>query len=138
MAIASPDSADEAVTGINVTPLVDITLVLLIIFLVTAKTIFARTLPLDLPQASQATSAEVFFRVTMRADGSTLIDGVPVSGDDEVLPRAAHACETSPDVRVVLDIESRVMHGRVAHVLDLLKQARVRHVGFGVAPSRGG
>ena len=134
MAITSSDPSDEAVTGINVTPLVDVTLVLLIIFLVTAKTIYSRTLPLDLPPASQATSAAVYFRVTMRAGGATSVDGAPVPNDEAVLPLAAAACARSPDLRVILDVESQVMHGRVAHMLDLMKEAHVAHVGFGVAP----
>ena len=41
--------ADDAITGINVTPLVDITLVLLIIFMVTTKIVLNQTIPLDLP-----------------------------------------------------------------------------------------
>ena len=48
---AYADSSDEAITGINVTPLVDIVLVLLIIFMVTAKLIVSKAVPLDLPKA---------------------------------------------------------------------------------------
>jgi biopolymer transport protein ExbD len=134
MAIASRDCDDETVTGINVTPLVDITLVLLIIFIVTERQIVSRALPLDLPRSSHGTAEEPHLRIALRTDGGTLVDGVPVSDDDAVRARADAAVAASPDLRVVLDVESQVIHGRVAHVLDVLKQAHVTHVGFGVAP----
>jgi biopolymer transport protein ExbD len=50
---AAPKTSDDAITGINVTPLVDVTLVLLIIFMVTAKIIVSQSIPLDLPKAAK-------------------------------------------------------------------------------------
>jgi len=47
---------EEGINGINVTPLVDVTLVLLIIFMVTAKLIAGRAIPLDLPKAAPRAS----------------------------------------------------------------------------------
>ena len=88
MAGGSQDDPDEAITGINVTPLVDITLVLLIIFMVTAKIIVSQSLPLDLPKASQGTDIQVVFSVTMGADGSTQVDGKAVANDDAILALA--------------------------------------------------
>jgi biopolymer transport protein ExbD len=134
MAGGSQDDPDEAITGINVTPLVDITLVLLIIFMVTAKIIVSQSLPLDLPKASQGTDIQVVFSVTMGADGSTQVDGKAVANDDAILALAQAAQQKTPDLRAVIKADSAVPHGRVIHVLDLLKQGHVNKVAFGVTP----
>ena len=62
---ASTQSDDDIITGINVTPLVDITLVLLIIFMVTAKLVMAQAMPLDLPKAATAGETQTVFTVSI-------------------------------------------------------------------------
>src|SRR5689334_7883797 len=74
--------------GINVTPLVDITLVLLIIFIVTAKIIDTPAVPLDLPKATQAEGVQVVFSVVLPASGEALANGASVK-DDAALAEAA-------------------------------------------------
>jgi biopolymer transport protein ExbD len=134
MAGSSRDDPDDVITGINVTPLVDVTLVLLIIFMVTWKNIVSQSLPLDLPKASQGTDVQVVFSVTMGADGSTQVDGKPVPNDDAILPLAEAAQQKTQDLRAIIKADSAVPHGRVIHVLDLLKQGHVNKVAFGVSP----
>ena len=63
------------IEGINVTPLVDIVLVLLIIFIVTAKMVVAPSVPLDLPQASHGEEVMSIFSVVIDKGGKLLIDG---------------------------------------------------------------
>ena len=133
MAGGSGDS-DEAITGINVTPLVDITLVLLIIFMVTAKIIVSQSVPLDLPKAASGTDVQTVFSVTMAVDGSTQVDGKPVASDDAIMPLAQLAHEKNSEMRAVIKADSAVPHGRVIHVLDVLKQAGVSKIAFGVTP----
>lgn len=126
--------ADEAITGINVTPLVDITLVLLIIFMVTTKIVLNQTVPLDLPKAATGTSdVQVVFSIILAADGRTLVDGKPLANDDAILPVARDTQTSHPDLRAVIKADSAVTHGRVIHVLDLLKQAHVTKIAFGVS-----
>ncbi len=134
MAGGAHTDSDETITGINVTPLVDITLVLLIIMMVTAKIIVSQSVPLDLPKAASGTDVQVVFSVTLAADGRTLVDGKPVVNDDAILPLARAAHQKNADVRAVIKADSAVPHGRVIHVLDLLKQAGVAKIAFGVTP----
>jgi biopolymer transport protein ExbD len=134
MAGSAANDADDAIHGINVTPLVDITLVLLIIFMVTAKMIVSQSVPLDLPKASQGQDVQVVFSVTMAADGTTDVDGKRVASDDGIVPLAQAARDRTADLRAVIKADSAVPHGRVIHVLDLLKQAHVDKVAFGVSP----
>ena len=126
---------DDAITGINVTPLVDITLVLLIIFMVTAKIIVSQAIPLDLPKASQGTSdVQVIFSIILAADGRAMVDSKPIATDEAILALAEDAHRKNPDVRAVIKADAAVPHGRVIHVLDLLKQGHVSRIAFGVTP----
>jgi biopolymer transport protein ExbD len=127
--------ADEAITGINVTPLVDITLVLLIIFMVTTRIVMNQTVPLDLPKAASGTSEiQVVFSIVLTADNRTFVDGKAIANDDAILPLARDAQAQHSDLRAVIKADSAVTHGRVIHVLDLLKQAHVSKIAFGVTP----
>lgn len=135
MAGSFSQSSDDGITGINVTPLVDITLVLLIIFMVTTKIVLNQTVPLDLPKAATGTSdVQTVFSVVMATDGRVLVDSNEVANDDAILPLARNAQTAHPDLRVVIKADAAVTHGRVIHVLDLLKQAHVSKIAFGVMP----
>jgi biopolymer transport protein ExbD len=136
MAGGAMDQGDDAITGINVTPLVDITLVLLIIFMVTTRIVYNQAVPLDLPKAATGTSdVQIVFSIVLAADGRTLVDSKMLPSDEEILPLAREAQAQHPDLRAVIKADAAVTHGRVIHVLDLLKQARVNKIAFGVAPA---
>jgi biopolymer transport protein ExbD len=133
MAGGAQDS-DDAITGINVTPLVDITLVLLIIFMVTAKIIVSQSVPLDLPKAASGGQVQSVFSIVLVADGSTQVDSKAVANDDAIFALAKDAGAKSSELRAVIKADTAVPHGRVIHVLDLLKQAGVTKIAFGVSP----
>jgi len=132
MAAGSSRSANGAITGINVTPLVDITLVLLIIFMVTAKLVVRRdAMTLDLPKAATGAQVQEIFSVAILADGSLRLDGQAI-GDLLLRDRASAALAANKDLRAVIQAEGAVPHRTVMHILDLLRQAGVAKVGFGV------
>jgi|SRR5664279_1377957 len=134
MAAASNDD-DDVITGINVTPLVDVMLVLLIIFMVTARIIVSQGMPMDLPKAASGESIQTVFSVELTIDGKTVVDSVHVANDDAISGLAKHAKEKNKDLRAVIRADSKVEHGRVIHVLDLLNRAGVSKIAFAVAPS---
>ena len=134
MAGGANSDTDETITGINVTPLVDIVLVLLIIFMVTAKLIVSKSVPLDLPKAASGSDIQTVFSVVLAADGVTQVDGKTLPNDDAIFPLAKAAREKNPELRAVIKADNAVNHGRVIHVLDLLKQAQVGKIAFGVSP----
>jgi biopolymer transport protein ExbD len=126
-------SKDGAITAINVTPLVDVTLVLLIIFMVTAKLIVNHNaLPVDLPKAASGGEVQEIFSVVLAADGAAQADGEPLSSDDDVLSRARTALTAHADLRAVIRADGAVQHRRVMHVLDLLRLAGISRIGFAV------
>jgi biopolymer transport protein ExbD len=136
--VAQSHEEGDAIVGINVTPLVDVTLVLCIILMVTAKMVTKTTsIPLELPVAS-AGSAEVqtTMSIELAKNGATVVDGVARPSDDSIaeLARTAHA--KNPEIRTVIRADTAVSHGRVVHVLDLLKDARVSKIAFATTPRR--
>jgi biopolymer transport protein ExbD len=134
MAASSSGDDDGMVQGINVTPLVDITLVLLIIMMVTAKLIVSQSMPLDLPRAANGSEVQMVFGVELHANGDTVVNGKKLANDDAVLPLAKEELARTPDLRAVIRADTTVQHGRVIHVLDLLKTGGITKVAFGVAP----
>lgn len=135
MAAFSSGKPNQPITGINVTPLVDITLVLLIIFMVTAKLVVSRAIPLDLPDAATGGEVQEVFAVSLAADGRTLVDMAEIDGHAELLQRAKSALAKQSELRAVLHADGVVPHERVMGVLDVLRQAGIAHVAFAVKPS---
>jgi biopolymer transport protein ExbD len=134
MAGFAQNKPSAPITGINVTPLVDITLVLLIIFMVTAKLVMSRALPMDLPKAATGGEVQQIFSLSLRADGSTQIDGDPADKDEVVLARAREALAQNSELRAVVQADGSVPHSRVMHELDVLRQAGLSRIAFGVLP----
>ena len=123
---------DDVIASINVTPLVDITLVLLIIFMVTAKIIVSQAIPLDLPKASSGSETQMIFTVTIDKDGKILADKHPIGSDEELRKAAADALAKNKDLRTVIQASSQVNHGKVIHVLDELRQSGFQKIGFAI------
>lgn len=121
---------DDLISGINVTPLVDVCLVLLIVFIVTAKIIVQSGIPMDLPKAASAEEVQLIFSVELLADGKTFVDSKPVANSEAVSQLARHAKAKNAEIRAVIRAEPTVQHGRVIGVLDLLKRAGVAKIAF--------
>jgi biopolymer transport protein TolR len=126
----SQQKSGGIIEGINVTPLVDIVLVLLIIFIVTAKMVVAPSVPLDLPQASHGEDVQTILSVAIAKGGQLHIDGQPA--DDAALgERAKQALARDKELRAVIQADGDVSHRRVIEVLDRLKSAGLTRVAFG-------
>jgi biopolymer transport protein TolR len=134
---ASPSQGSGIIAGINVTPLVDIMLVLLVIFMVTMTVAASPAVPLELPRASHTEEVQVLFSVVMPATGPILVNGEPVTSDARFAQRAREAVARDPQVRAVIDADGAVLHRRVIHALDLLKTAGIARVAFGALPAHG-
>jgi biopolymer transport protein TolR len=117
------DEGDDGgmISGINVTPLVDITLVLLIIFMVTATYIVRQAIQVDLPRAANAgESTGTTLAVMLTKDGDIYLDGR--KSDETGLRNAARdAAAKDKDTRVIISADKNSLHGAVVHVLDLIK-----------------
>src|SRR5262245_55745389 len=113
MAGSSRNGDDEGlIAGINVTPLVDVTLVLLSIFMVTAKILVSQGMLMDLPKAASGESIQTVFSVELAADGRTRVDSENVKSDEAVGELAKAARGRNKDLRAVIRADSKVEHGR--------------------------
>ena len=112
---------DYEITGINVTPLVDIMLVLLVIFMVTATYIVKEAIAIELPRAATAGErpAQTLLLVVTK-DGKTYLDGAPLE-----LAALARKIRESPDkkeeMQAVIAADREALHGAVVTVLDVLR-----------------
>ncbi len=137
MASSNGDNGSSSlIAGINVTPLVDVALVLLIIFMVTARMVVApnSALKLTLPTASTGEQVTPVFAVTLTRDGLTRVNGQLVPSDAVFLERARGEHHSHPDLRAVIQADGEVHHARVVKAMDLLSQAGVTQIAFAVQP----
>jgi biopolymer transport protein ExbD len=134
VAAPSGQNGNDIIAGINVTPLVDVMLVLLVIFIVTAKIIVTPAVPLDLPHAAHGEEVQVVLSVIMPARGPILVDGAPLASDDGLAEKARASAADNPELRAVIQADGEVPHRRVVRVLDQLRGAGITRVAFGALP----
>ena len=112
---------DDIISDINVTPFVDVTLVLLIIFMVTATYIVAQSIPIDLPEAGTGEDVVTTLAIMMTENGDVYVDGVKTddAGIKNVIIKTK---KENSDVRVVIAADKKVEHGRVIGIIDLVRK----------------
>ena len=125
---------EEILAEINVTPLVDIMLVLLIIFMVTASYIVAPSIEVELPEAASGEPTEVStLGITIEADGTLYLNGERIS--EEGLRAAIPTAKAQSDeVQAIIAADKNVIHGTVMHVIDIVKQGGVHKFAINIEP----
>lgn len=127
----------EYQTGINITPLVDVMLILLVIFLLVAP-VLNQGIEIKLPEASTGVSEpEQGMHIELGPEGEIMIDGKPVlpaSLDDELRRRAGK----DPEQPVLLEGDSRLGYGSVLDVLDRARLAGLTRVSLATQPRSDG
>ena len=127
-------SGDEPMTDINVVPLVDIVLVVLIIFMVTATYMERPSIKVNLPEATTGESVEPSsLGITVAADGSLFLDGAPVT-EDGLRAAVRSAKAEKPDVVCLIAGDKEARHGDVTRVIDIVKQEGVAKFAINVDP----
>jgi biopolymer transport protein ExbD len=125
---------DEMITGINVTPLVDIVLVLLVILMVTASYVASKTIPMDLPNAATGGDVPTTLAVSIDQSGQLYLDAVPVSRS-ELQRRVAAAHHADADTRATIAADGRVSHAQVVDVIDVLRREDIVKFAINVDPT---
>jgi biopolymer transport protein ExbD len=110
------------IVGINVTPMVDVMLVLLVIMMVSATYIVSRALKVELPHsASSDEAAQGPITVTITKEGQTLVNQEPVSGDAALNAVFLKARNAAGEPSLVVSADGGAQHRWVVHVIDLAK-----------------
>ena len=130
---ASSGDDDDLITDINVTPLVDVILVLLIILMVTATAIVSKTIPMELPKAATGEQTPATLAVSIDQAGQVFLDTIPVTSE-ELRLKVRAARETDPEIRAVIAADGRIPHANVVTVIDILRQEQVTKFAINVRP----
>ena len=126
------DDSGRMITDINVTPLVDITLVLLIIFMVTTTYIVNPTIKVDLPRAvTGSEQIRTTLALTLTKDGQLYLNG-DRTDETQVAKHIAVELPKNPDLQAIIAADKVVSHGSVVHIIDFVKRAGVRKFAINV------
>ena len=130
----SSDRHNEVLSQINVTPLVDVMLVLLVIFMVTAP-IMHQGVSVNLPrvQAGALTGEEVQLVVTVSAPGKVFLNDTQIT-PAELLAKLQAILREQPDRNVYLRADAAVPYGEVMRVIAAIRQAGVQRLGMVTEP----
>jgi biopolymer transport protein ExbD len=128
----SDDDGDRRIVDINVTPLVDITLVLLIIFMVTTTYIVNPTIKVDLPRAASGSEqTRTTLALTISKEGDLYLNGEK-SDEGAVTRYIGGELPKNPELQAIIAADRVVPHGNVVRVIDIVKRAGVRKFAINV------
>ncbi len=132
--MASSSSNDGTlVTEINVTPLVDVVLVLLVLMMVTATSLASKTIPVELPKAKSGSSESTERPLVVAVDESGAMFLDKERADDAMVRARARealaaANASSKQINAVLAADGRAKHEAVVHALELLRTERIAKI----------
>lgn len=123
-----PVDEDDEITSINVTPLVDITLVLLIIFMVTTSVISQQEgLEVAKPEAATGKSLDVAsVLLVCKNDGTVLVDGKAAASDAEITEAITSKLVEDREMQGIVQCDKEAQVGTMVHLIDLLREAGVK------------
>jgi biopolymer transport protein ExbD len=126
---------DDVIADINITPFVDIVLVVLIIFMVTATTIVESSIKVSLPDAAtgEANDDITSLGLTLTTDGGLLLDGSEVSLD--ALKARLREAKAAGDVVCLISADKTVEHGRVVWLIDVIRSEGIGKFAINVDPA---
>lgn len=117
------DEGGGAITDINVTPFVDVVLVLLVVFIVTAKLIVARGIEMELPKAATGGDVQSTLRISVTSTGEVFVNGDKLASDDAAVGRIKAIAASTSKPKAIIAGDPRTAYAGVMHAIDLVKQA---------------
>ena len=118
---ASFNKDDEAIADINITPFVDIILVVLIIFMVTTPIIMNPGIKIQLPKAASGEETkQTKLNVSIAKDGKILLNGA-VENDNSLAQKVKDLVAKNKEIQAIIAADKDVAHGTVIRVIDIVK-----------------
>jgi biopolymer transport protein ExbD len=124
---------DGIVAEINITPLTDVFLVLLIIFMVTSSVVANQSKQVDLPGAEVSDTTPQGVTVTVNPDGAMMVNDVPTS-EAQLYGALEAALADTREKLVILRGDKRVLLGQAVNILDLAQQAGATGIALATQP----
>ena len=131
---------DELIGGVNITPIVDVCLTLLVVFIVTASQVVNRSMPVNLPKAASAESSPPsILNVAIARNGDVFINGAPARLEDipgQVEAARARVASTGAEARLAAFVSADVdaPYGKFAEAVDKLRLAGVNDIALDTQP----
>ena len=125
--------SDGIVAEINITPLTDIFLVLLIIFMVTTSVISNQGKEVDLPNSAVASTTPTGVSVTVTSEGEVEVDGKAVS-EQNLAGALKEALDKAKEKIVILRGDKKVLLGKAVNILDLAQEAGAKGIALATKP----
>ena len=127
--------AGQPMSEINTTPLVDVMLVLLVIFIITAP-LLTHSIKLDLPSAQAPASTETPETITLSIDASGALfwNDQRIGGDEQLSTRLADAAQRRPQPELHLRADRDTRYQRIAEVMSGAQRAGIAKIGFVTDP----
>ncbi len=126
MAMKSNVDLDDSISDINVVPLVDIILVVLIIFMVTAPMIMKPSINVNLPKAASGDkSTPSQLSIAIGTGGVLNLNGAKAD-EAAIQAKAKLEVTSNPDIQAIIAADKEVPHGTVVHIIDIIKTAGVK------------
>ena len=134
MAGGSAGDTDGMIVDINVTPLVDIMLVLLIVFMLTANLIKSQAIEVNLPQAVSGVDLQpTLLTFTLNAVGDIYMNNTKI--DLLELPKIlSDFLQQKPTVQAVIAADRAVLHGQVVKMIDVIRQSGITQFAINTDP----
>jgi biopolymer transport protein ExbD len=134
MAFGTQDDTDEVMNEINMTPLVDVMLVLLIVFIITVP-VMQNAVKVDLPRATSAPqdAKPETIRLSVDAQGQYFWNEQPIT-DAELVPRLQQSAARNPQPELHMRGDKNARYERVAQALAAAQRSGVRKIGFVTEP----
>ena len=118
---ASFNKDDEAIAYINITPFVDIILVVLIIFMVTTPIIMNPGIKIQLPKAASGEETkQTKLNVSIAKDGKILLNGA-VENDNSLAQKVKDLVAKNKEIQAIIAADKDVAHGTVIRIIDIVK-----------------
>jgi biopolymer transport protein ExbD len=131
---ASQRGQDEFMSDINMTPLVDVMLVLLIVLMVAASFTVSKSLDVSLPKASTGTNESKPTMLVITKDGRWQFDGAPIA-ETALRVQLSSLKRQGAEPHVVIAADGQTQHEHVVHALDFLRAEQVNRVSLAVTPA---
>jgi biopolymer transport protein ExbD len=135
MAGGSLYSDDDApITDINVTPLVDVMLVMLVIFIVTARLIASRGVEVSRPKAAAGGPVASPILVSVDKGGALYVEGEAQPDPATAVAKLRTLANGDPEAKVIIDGDQTAAYGGVMRAIDIVSAADIRHIALANAP----
>jgi biopolymer transport protein TolR len=127
-----PGSDDDEIGYINITPMVDVLLVLLIIFMVTANFLKMESVNINLPKVNAADpNNQKSVQIALTVNGKLLLEDTEVT-EEKMIIKLSQEAKYRPNMRVTLSADERLSYGRIARVMGLIRQTGVTRIALSV------